>query len=83
MTLDEAVQKLKGPKGTQVTITIVRRGLAEPLEMTVTRAEIPQTTVRQAYMLTPETGYILLTEFSRGTGREMADAIAQAARARG
>ncbi len=43
--------------------------------MSVTRAEIPQTTVRQAYMLTPDTGYILLTEFSRGTGREMADAI--------
>lgn len=75
MTLDEAVQKLKGPKGTQVKITIVRRGMAEPLAMSVTRAEIPQTTVRQSYMLTPTTGYILLTEFSRGTGREMSDAI--------
>jgi len=75
MALDEAVQKLKGPKGTQVNITIVRRGLDEPLQMAVTRAEIPQTTVRQTYMLTPTTGYILLTEFSRGTGREMADAI--------
>jgi carboxyl-terminal processing protease len=75
MTLDEAVQKLKGPKGTQVNITISRRGLDEPLHMAVTRAEIPQTTVRQAYMLTPTTGYVMLTEFSRGTGREMADAI--------
>ncbi|MFL6290431.1 MAG: S41 family peptidase [Thermoanaerobaculia bacterium] len=75
MGLDDAVQKLKGPKGTQVNITIVRRGLEEPLHMAVTRAEIPQTTVRQSYMLTPDTGYILLTEFSRGTGREMADAI--------
>ena len=75
MTLDEAVGKLKGPKGTQVKITIVRRGLEQPLAMSVTRAEIPQTTVRQSYMLTPDTGYILLTEFSRGTGREMADAI--------
>jgi len=75
MGLDDAVQKLKGPKGTQVNITIVRRGLEEPLHMSVTRAEIPQTTVRQSYMLTPDTGYILLTEFSRGTGREMADAI--------
>lgn len=75
MTLDEAVQKLKGPKGTKVNITIVRRGLEEPLAMAVTRAEIPQTTVRQSYMLTPDTGYILLTEFSRGTGREVADAI--------
>jgi carboxyl-terminal processing protease len=75
MQLDDAVQKLKGPKGTQVNITIVRRGLDEPLHMAVTRAEIPQTTVRQAYMMTPTTGYIMLTEFSRGTGKEMADAI--------
>jgi carboxyl-terminal processing protease len=75
MTLDDAVQKLKGPKGTQVNITIVRRGLDEPLHMAVTRAEIPQTTVRQSYMLTPTTGYIMLTEFSRGSGKEMADAI--------
>ncbi len=77
LSLDEAIQRLKGPKGTQVKITIVRRGLPEPLALSVTRAEIPQTTVRQAYMMTPETGYILLTEFSRGTGREMADSIAK------
>ena len=75
MSLDEAVQKLKGPKGTQVKITVVRRGLPEPLAMSVTRAEIPQTTVRQSYMLTPTTGYIMVTEFSRGTGREVAEAI--------
>ncbi|HSN88186.1 MAG TPA: S41 family peptidase [Thermoanaerobaculia bacterium] len=75
LSLDEAVGKLKGPKGTQVKITIVRRGLDEPLAMSVTRAEIPQTTVRQSYMLNPTTGYILITEFSRGTGREVADAI--------
>jgi carboxyl-terminal processing protease len=75
LSLDEAVQKLKGPKGTQVKISIVRRGLDQPLAMSVTRAEIPQTTVRQAYMLNSTTGYILLTEFSRGTGREMAESI--------
>jgi carboxyl-terminal processing protease len=75
MTLDDAVGKLKGPKGTQVRITLVRRGLDKPLEMSVARAEIPQTTVRQAYMLTPDTGYVLVTEFSRSTGREVADAV--------
>ena len=75
MTLDEAVSKLKGPKGTQVKITIVRRGLEQPLAMSVTRAEIPQTTVRQTYMLNPTTGYIQLTEFARGTGREVAEAL--------
>ncbi|HXU45191.1 MAG TPA: S41 family peptidase [Thermoanaerobaculia bacterium] len=75
MGMDEAVSKLKGPKGTQVKITVVRRGLPEPLAMSITRAEIPQTTVRQAYMLTPDTGYIQLSEFARSTGKEMEDAI--------
>jgi carboxyl-terminal processing protease len=75
MTVDEAVDKLKGPKGTEVAITIVRRGIEDPLEMTVTRAEIPQTTVRHAYMLTPDTGYIWVTDFARGTGNEIGQAV--------
>ncbi len=77
MNVDEAVDKLKGPKGTQVHIEIVRRGLPEPLKLTVTRAEIPQTTVRYAYMLTPETGYIWLTDFNRASAEEVTNAIAQ------
>ena len=75
LTMDEAITKLKGPKDTQVHITVQRRGLEQPLHLTVTRAEIPQNTVRQAYMLTPDTGYILISSFARGTGRETADAI--------
>ena len=75
MGLDDAVSKLKGPKGTQVHIAIVRRGMDKPIEMAVTRAEIPQTTVRLAYMITPTTGYIQVAEFSRGTGNEVAEAI--------
>ena len=75
MTLDEAVRKLKGPKGTQVNVHITRRGLDEPLKLAITRAEIPQNTVRYAYMMTPETGYIRLTDFSRSTTREMKDAL--------
>jgi len=75
LTLDEAVQKLKGPKGTQVKLTIVRRGLDKPLALSVPRAEIPQTTVRASYMIDKDTGYVELSEFARGSGREVADAI--------
>ena len=76
MTLDEAVQKLKGPKDTQVKISIVRRGLEEPLQLEITRAEIPQTTVRYAYMIEPGTGYMLISDFARSTGDEVAKAMA-------
>ncbi len=75
MSLDDAVGRLKGPKDTQVNITIARRGLEEPLEMAVTRAEIPQNTVRYAYMMEPGVGYIRLTDFSRSTAREMDEAL--------
>jgi len=75
MTVDEAVSKLKGPKGTEVHITILRAGFPEPLEMTVVRAEIPQTTVRYAYMIEPGTGYISVSDFARSTGAEVARAI--------
>jgi carboxyl-terminal processing protease len=76
MLLDDAVQKLKGPKDTEVRITIGRRGVSEPLEMTITRAEIPLTTVRYVMMIAPGTGYFRVTEFSRSTGKEVAQAIA-------
>ena len=75
MSLDEAVTKLKGPKGTKVNIGITRRGLKEPMAMGITRAQIPQNTVRYAYMMTPETGYIRLTDFSRSTAGEMREAL--------
>lgn len=77
MGINDAVRKLKGPKGTTVRITIQRRGLDEPLEMEIVRDEIPQNTISYAFMITPETGYIMLTDFSRSTSREMAETIAE------
>ena len=75
LSLDDAVQKLKGPKGSTVTITILRRGLDKPLELNVVRAEIPLTTVRYSYMLTPDTAYMRITDFNRGTGEEVTEEL--------
>lgn len=77
MSINEAVRKLKGPKGTTVHITITRRGLDEPLEIDIERDEIPQNTVTYAFMIAPRTGYIMLSDFSRSTAREIADTIAE------
>ena len=76
MGVDDAVTRLKGPKGTSVRIEIVRQSLPEPLELEITRAEIPQNTVRYAYMIAPDTGYIAVSDFNRGTGKEVRDAVA-------
>jgi carboxyl-terminal processing protease len=72
MDVDDAISKLKGPKDTTVVVTLVRPGLDEPLDLTVTRAEIPQNTVRHAYMIAPNTGYLSIADFSRSTGGEVA-----------
>lgn len=77
MSVDDAVGLLKGPKGSPVTITILRRGLEKPLEMTVIRAEIPQTTVRYSYMMTADTGYMRITDFNRSTGQEVTEKLAE------
>ncbi len=77
MSINEAVRRLKGPKGTTVEITIVRPGLDDPLELTIERDEIPQTTVRYVHMMTPEIGYMTISDFNRGTGREVSEALAK------
>lgn len=75
VSTDEVVRKLRGPKGTQVTITIRRAGIDEPIHMTITRAEIPTRAVPYAFMITPETGYIFLRDFTHTSSRELANAI--------
>jgi carboxyl-terminal processing protease len=77
MNINEAVRKLKGPKGTEVRITISRPGLDEPFDVTIVRDEIPQISVRYKYMITPETGYISISDFNRGTAHEVREAVAE------
>ena len=73
LPVDQVVKKLKGPKGTTVRITILRPGLGEPLQMTVTRAEIPTNSVAYAFVLEGGTGYIRLKDFTHTSVPEMAD----------
>ncbi len=75
MTLAEAVSRLKGPKGTEVEVSISRPGYEADFLVTLKRAEIPQKTVRYSYMMTPEIGYLRLTDFTRSTSREVQKAL--------
>jgi len=66
----EAMQKLRGPEGTSVAITIIREGLDEPLDFTVTRAEIPLFSVPYAFMLQDGIGYVYIRNFAETTAAE-------------
>jgi carboxyl-terminal processing protease len=67
MSIDDAVKRLRGPKGTPVRVTIVRQGYEEPLEFTVIRDEIPLHAVPYAFMVAPKVGYIRLQDFNETT----------------
>lgn len=74
-TSDEAVRKLKGPKGTSVNISIRRRGYEGLIDMDVVRDEVNITTVRGTFMLDKDTGYVKLTEFSETSDHELGAAL--------
>jgi carboxyl-terminal processing protease len=73
LTLDGAVGRLRGQKGTTVTITIERG--SEKLDMTVERAEIPTESIQHAFMIRPGVGFIRIKDFTKSTTRELHDRV--------
>ncbi|GAA5346369.1 S41 family peptidase [Planifilum fimeticola] len=74
MTLNEAVMKIRGPKGTKAKLEVVRPGHSEILHITVTRDEIPIETV-DAQMLKGGIGKIEISQFAEDTAKDFADAL--------
>ena len=72
---NDVMRKLKGKKGTQVKVSIFRRGVHDLLEFTITRDVIPTYSLDVAYMASPETGYIRLNTFSATTHEETENAL--------
>ena len=70
-TTEQAMKKLRGPKGTVVKIEIKRRGYAEPIPLDVTRDEVQILTVPAHFMLDATTGYIRHQDWGENTDREM------------
>lgn len=61
---------LKGPKGSEVDLEIVRNGNAKPLNFKITRDKIPQYSIEAAYMIDSEIGYMKLRLFNATTFEE-------------
>lgn len=75
LTSSEVADMLKGPKGTQVVITIGREGYAEELVFTIVRDEIPRHGIDNALLVKPGIGYIRVSQFNETTDEELTDAI--------
>jgi carboxyl-terminal processing protease len=75
ITTDDAVQKLRGPRGTPVTITILRPGEQEPFDVTITRDVIKIKSVPYSFMIADGIGFVRVTQFSEAVSRELEEAL--------
>jgi len=74
ITQDEVFDKLRGPKGSSVDLTIQRAGI-EPFEVTLMRAKIPIFSISASLLYDDSTGYIKMNRFGHKTYSELSAAI--------
>jgi carboxyl-terminal processing protease len=74
MTPNEAIGQMRGAKGTQIVMTILRKGVKDPLKFTLTRATIHIDSVKSK-MLDGDVGYVRLSQFQEATTQLLQTAI--------
>lgn len=74
LTLNEAVDMMRGEKGTNIVLTIVRQGESKPLRITVIRDIISVQSVRSR-MLEEGYGYIRVTQFQNNSGNDLIQSL--------
>lgn len=74
MDLHEAAMKMRGAKGTKVTITITREGFAKPKDITIVRDIIPLKSVKYEVLETG-IGYVRISQFNEQTASDFEKAL--------
>ena len=75
LTLMDAVQKMRGPKGSKVNLTIQRDGTPDSLQFTLVRDTIKIESVKSKVL--DNIGYVRLTQFQESTGRDLSKVLKQ------
>lgn len=70
-------KRLRGDKGTLVSVSVIRKGRKKPIEYTIKRDKIPIYSIDASFMANSEVGYIKLNRFSRTTMDEFRQAIGE------
>ena len=76
MMLWESVRKMRGTKGTTVSLTVIRKDVSEPIEFDLIRDIIPVESIK-ALVLKSGYGYIWITNFQDNTTQELEKALAE------
>jgi carboxyl-terminal processing protease len=74
LTLNQAVEKMRGPVNTKIKLTVMRKGADKPLELTLTRDVIRVRAVRSE-IKDDDVGYIRMTQFNEQTTEGLKKAI--------
>jgi carboxyl-terminal processing protease len=74
MGLQEAVDRMRGEPGTEITLGVVREGKNQPIDITIERAVIEIESV-ESRMLDAGFGYVRISQFQSGTGDDVLAAI--------
>jgi len=74
-TTEQAMRKLRGPKGTVVNVGVKRRGYEEMIKFSLTRDEVYIPTVPAYFMVDSTTGYIRMQDFGENTDRDVKHAL--------
>lgn len=74
LSLQEAVAKMRGPRGSEIRLSILREGSGTPIELTLLRDTIRVSSVR-SQELEPGFGYIRIAQFQDSTARQFRGAI--------
>jgi carboxyl-terminal processing protease len=77
MPSDSIVGRLRGPKGSEVHVDILRRNVDKPLGFDIIRDNIPLYSVDVAYMIDDRIGFIKLNKFSATTQEEFVEAVSK------
>ena len=76
LTLNQAVEKMRGPANTQIKLRIIRQGLDKPIELTIIRQIVTMHTVR-ARIDGNDVAYIRISAFNQKTSEELKKALNQ------
>lgn len=71
----DIMKRLRGEAGTVVRVSVLRRGVKDPIEFRIVRDKIPIYSIDASYMADKETGYIRVSRFAATTDKEFADAL--------
>jgi len=69
------LKKLRGPKGTKVTITVEREGFEGPIHFTLVRDEIPVNSISYSFLVRSDVGYVRIKNFTETTADELEQAL--------